>query len=47
MFAICESVDTIIGVGVITDSIDISVDAALATLDAQLQAMGIWKLLGL
>ena len=33
--------------GVITGSIDISVDAALATLDAQLQAMGIWELLGL
>jgi hypothetical protein len=33
--------------GVISGSLDINAGAALATLEAQLQAMGIWELMGL
>jgi len=33
--------------GVITGSIEVNADAALATLETQLQAMGIWELIGL
>ena len=33
--------------GVITGSLEVNADAALATLEAQLQTMGIWELLGL
>jgi len=33
--------------GAITGSIEVSADAALATLEAQLQTMGVWELLGL
>jgi len=33
--------------GAITGSIEVNADAALATLEAQLQTMGIWELLGL
>jgi hypothetical protein len=33
--------------GVITGSLEVNADAALATLETQLQAMGIWELLGL
>jgi len=36
-----------VSAGAITGTIEVNADAALATLEAQLQAMGVWELLGL
>jgi len=46
VFALAQSVINN-SAGVITSSLDIGADAALASLEAQLQTMGVWELIGL
>jgi len=46
VFGLAQSVINT-GAGTISDMLDMNVDAALAALEAQLQEMGVWELIGL